>query len=142
MYAKVSTPTNIGKSNPPYQLATRPCGSFLNKPHTLNPTSSRHMLYTILTQPSFPPLASQCTTLQLSNPGSAARFTQLRLILHLYARPVWQYTLNATQPCTNQRTVRSRHFPTCTRAHRLLKRTNRYLVTHKMTHSSTYTTPE
>ena len=72
--------------------------------------------------------------------SSAARLTQLRLVLHLYARPVWQYTLNATQPCLNQRTVRSRHFPTCTRAHLSLKSTKRYLVTHKMTHASTRTT--
>ena len=33
--------------------------------------------------------------------------TQLCLILHLSALPVWQYTLNATQPSMNQQTVSS-----------------------------------
>ena len=48
MYAKVSTPTHIGQSNPPYQLATCPFGSFLNKPHTEKPSGSCNRHYTIL----------------------------------------------------------------------------------------------
>ena len=67
--------------------------------------------------------------------------TQLSLILHLCPPPVWQYTLNASQPSMNQQIVSSFHYRSSPRVHRLLKRTTKYLLTHLMTRCSTYTTP-
>ena len=68
--------------------------------------------------------------------------TQLSFILHLSAPPAWQYTFNATQPRVNQHTVSSLHHRARSPPHRFLKRTPRYLINHKMTHCSTYTTPD
>ena len=68
--------------------------------------------------------------------------TQLSLILHLCALPVWQHTLNATQPSMNQHTESSLHPHARTPAHRFLKPTTKYLLNHKMTHRSTYTTAD
>ena len=67
--------------------------------------------------------------------------TPMRLILHLCALPAWQYTLNATQPSMNQHTISSRNYRARTPAHRFLKLTTKYLLKHKMTQCSTYTTP-
>ena len=66
----------------------------------------------------------------------------MRLILHLCALAVWQYTLNASQPSMNQQTVSSPHYRSSARVHRLCRRTTKYLGTHKMTTRSTYTTPD
>ena len=74
--------------------------------------------------------------------SNAVLNTQLRLILHLCAPPVCQYSLNATQPSINHQIVSSLHYRARTPAHRLLKRTTKYLRTHKMTQCSTYTTPD
>ena len=68
--------------------------------------------------------------------------TPMRYTLHLCAPPVWQYTLNATQPNMNQPTVPSLHQRARTPPHRFLKRTTQYLLNRKMTHCSTYTTPD
>ena len=56
---------------------------------------------------------------------------QLSLILHLCPLPVWQYMLKATQPSTHQCAVPIRHSRPRTPAHRFLKRTTKYLRTHK-----------
>ena len=68
--------------------------------------------------------------------------TQLCLSLHLCALPVWQYTLNASQPSMNQQTVSGLPYRSSARPQRLLRRTTKYLLAHKMTHCSTYTTPD
>ena len=73
--------------------------------------------------------------------SNAVLKTQLSLILHLCTLPVWQYTLNATQPSMNYQTVSSLHHRARTPAHRVLKRTTKYLLNHNMTYCSTYTTP-
>ena len=68
--------------------------------------------------------------------------TQLRLILHLCALAAWQYTLNATQPSRIEQAVSSLQYLPRAPPHRFLKRTAKYLLNHKMTHCSTYTTPD
>ena len=78
-----------------------------------------------------------------NQPKSTAVFnTQLSLTLDRCALAVWQYMLNATQRSTNQQPVSSLYHRTRTPAHRFLKRTTKYLLNHKMTQSSTYTTPD
>ena len=74
--------------------------------------------------------------------SSAVLYTQLSFILHSCAHSAWQYTLNATQPSMNLQTVPSRHYRARTPAHRFLTRTTKYLLTHTMTHCSTYSTPD
>ena len=74
--------------------------------------------------------------------SNAVFYTQCRLILHSSALAASQYTLNATQPNMNQHTVSSLHHLARAPAHRFLKRTTKYLLNHKMTHCSTYTTPD
>ena len=66
----------------------------------------------------------------------------MRLILHLCALPVWQYTLNAAHTSMNQHTVSSLHYSPRTPPHRFLKRTTKCLLNHQMTRCSTYTTPD
>ena len=73
---------------------------------------------------------------------SAVFNTQLGLMLHSSALAVWQYTLNATQPSMNHHGVSSLHYPARTPPHRFLKRTTKYLLNHKITHCSTYTTAD
>ena len=73
--------------------------------------------------------------------SNAVLNTPLSLILHLSAPAVRQYTLNAIQPSMNQHTVYSLYCRARTPAHRLLKRTTKYLPNHKMTHLATYITP-
>ena len=73
--------------------------------------------------------------------SNAVLNTDMRLILDLCALAAWQYTLNATQPSMNEQTVSSLYRRARTPAHRLLKPTTKYLLNHKMTHCSTYTTP-
>ena len=82
----------------------------------------------------------------MHNAGAAKSYaefnTQLSLNLHLSAPAMWQYTLNATQSSMNQHTVSSLHYRARTPAHRVLKRTTKYLLNDKMTHRSTYATPD
>ena len=137
LYAKPSTPTNIRHSNPPNQLPTYHFASFPIAAHTQSPAASPHTLYTVLPALSLPQSATQCTALQLPTPAQ-----HMLQSLHLFALAAWQYTLNATQPSMNHQTVASLHQRTRTPAHRFLKRTTKYLLNHKMTHCSTYTTPD
>ena len=74
--------------------------------------------------------------------SNALLHTHIRLMLHLSAPPEWQYTLDATHPSMNQHTASSRHYHGRTPPHRFLKRTTQCLLNHKMTHCSTYTTPD
>ena len=68
--------------------------------------------------------------------------THMRLILHLCALAVWQYTLNATQPSMNQQKASSPNCRSPTPAHRFLKRTTKYLLNNRTTRCSTYTTAD
>ena len=90
-------------------------------------------------------MATSCKWLKLllhNQPKFTAVFnTQLSLILHLSALPAWQYALNTTQPSMDQHTVYSLHCRARTPAHSFLKLTTKYLLKHKMTQCSTYTTP-
>ena len=92
--------------------------------------------------PTYLPPTRQPIHIAAAAKSTAVFNTQLCLILHLCSLPTWQYTLNATQPTMNQRTVSSLHHRARTPAHRFLKRTTKYLLNHKMTHHSTYTTPD
>ena len=74
--------------------------------------------------------------------SNAVFYTHMSLILHLYALAASQYTLNATLPSLNQRTVWSQPYRPRPPAEHFLKCTTQYLLTHKMTHCSTYTTPD
>ena len=139
-YAKASTPTNIGQSNPPNQLPTYHFASLLNKTHTQILTSSCHALYTILHRLS--PPTPQSTHNAVAAKSNAVFHTQLSLIVHLSAHPVWQYTLNVTQPSMNQQTVSTLHCQARTPANSLLKRNTEYQLNNKMTQCSTYTTPD
>ena len=109
-----------------------------------NPYSKTHCFlshtshYIILTEP--PPTGHSIHNAAAAK-SNAVFNMQLRLILHLCALAVWQYTLNTSQPSMNQETVCSRHYRARTRTHRLLKRTTKYLGTHKMTQCSTYRAP-
>ena len=140
-YANASTPTNIPQPNPTNQLPTYHFASALNKTQTQN----RHFLPSTLhytTTNYLPPThhSMHSATAQTSN---ALFNTQLRLILHLCAHPVSQYTLTATpQPSMNRHTVSSLHQRAPAPPHRFLKRTTKCLLNHKMTHCSTYTNPD
>ena len=74
--------------------------------------------------------------------STAVLNTHMRLIMHLCVLPAGQYTRNATQPSMNHQTVSSLHHRARTPAHRFLKPTTKYLLNHKMTHCSTYTTSD
>ena len=75
--------------------------------------------------------------------SNALSNTHMLLILHLSALAAWQYTLSATHPTMNQPTVPSHHQRTRTPpTHRFLKRATQYLLNHKLTHCSSYTTPD
>ena len=63
-------------------------------------------------------------------------------MMHLSAPAAWQYTLSATQPSMNQHTVSRLHHRARAATHRLLKSITKYLLNHKMTHCSTYTSPD
>ena len=102
---KSSQPTrNIPLRLLPKQTPYSKTHQFL--PHTLH--------YTTPTQ--IPP-TRQSIHKATAAKSTAAHFTQLRLILHLYAPPVWHCTLNATQPSMNQRALRSLHYRSRTRAY-------------------------
>ena len=64
------------------------------------------------------------------------------LILHLSAPAASQYTLNATQPSMNHQTVSRPNRRARKQADRFLKSTTKYLLNHKITHCSTYATPD
>ena len=74
--------------------------------------------------------------------ANAVLNTHMRLILHSSALPVCQYMLNTTHPSMNQHTVSSHHQRARIPAHPFLKRTTKYLLSQKLTHCSTYTTPD
>ena len=74
--------------------------------------------------------------------SNAVFYTPLRVIWHFCAPPVWQYKLKATQPRMNHQTVPRRCYCGRKPAHRFFTHTTEYLLNHKITHCSTYTTPD
>ena len=96
------------------------------------PTASSHTLYTIL-------LPSRGDATAKSNSVSN---TELSLILHLSAPPVWHYTPVATQPSMSHHTMWRGDHRARKPEHGALKPTTKYLLNNKMTHCSTYTTPD
>ena len=115
IYAKPSTPTNIGQSHSPKEPATYQFASFLDKPPTQKPTSSCHTHYTIVPPPTFPAPPCQFTTLLLPYPLQHVSRSGAKSCIYTYS--LWQYTLNTTQPSMNQRVLRSLHYRAHTRAH-------------------------
>ena len=140
-YAKASTPTNIAHSNPPNQLSNiqfrlLPNHSPYSKTHRFFSHTSHYISHTLLPRTRHEIHNARAAT------SNAAFNMQLRLVSFFSPLPVWQYTLNTSQPCMNQQTVSSLQYSPRRRVHRLCKRTTKYLLNHKMTHCSTYTTPD
>ena len=136
-YAEASIPTNIRQSNPPNKL---PRCAFASNPYSKSRRFLPHTLHYI--SPIYPPPTPRSKHSAAAAKSYALFHTQLSLILHLYALPAWQYTLNDTCTSFNQHTVSSLHYRPCTPAHCLCKPTTKCLLKDDMTHCSTYTSPD